>query len=123
MAIFLSEADITSLVTINDAIDAVSEVFKIRGDGDVINPPRQQIDIPSGYLRLTSAIVNPMKKIAVKVSSSMVFDSHSGRTLLLIDSDTGRVDAIIEVFRLLKYALCRRLRTWLRSFNRHRILP
>ena len=100
MAIFLSEADITSLVTINDAIDAVSEVFKIRGDGDVINPPRQQIDIPSGYLRLTSAIVNPMKKIAVKVSSSMVFDSHSGRTLLLIDSDTGRVDAIIEVFRL-----------------------
>ncbi|MDA0656382.1 MAG: ornithine cyclodeaminase family protein [Proteobacteria bacterium] len=100
MAIFLSEADILSLVTIKDAIEAVSEVFKIRGDGDVINPPRQQIDIPGGYLRLTSAIVNPMQKIAVKVSSSMVFDSDSGRTLLLVDSRTGRVDAIIEVFRL-----------------------
>jgi ornithine cyclodeaminase/alanine dehydrogenase-like protein (mu-crystallin family) len=100
MAIFLSEADILSLVTMKDAIEAVSEVFKIRGDGDVINPPRQQIDIPGGYLRLTSAIVNPMHKIAVKVSSSMVFDSDSGRTLLLVDSQTGRVDAIIEVFRL-----------------------
>lgn len=100
MAIFLSESDIKSLVTITDAIDAISEVFKIRGDGDVINPPRQQIDIPEGYLRLTSAIVSPMKKIAVKVSSSMVFASESGRTLLLVDSETGRVDAIVEVFHL-----------------------
>ena len=78
----------------------MTEVFKFRGDGDVINPSRQQIDIPNGYLRLTSAIVNPMKKIAVKISSSMVFDSDSGRILLLLDSETGRVDAIIEVFRL-----------------------
>ena len=100
MAVFLSEADIKSLVTIEDAIDAVSDVFKISGNGDVINPPRQQIDIPEGYLRLTSAIVSPMKKIAVKVSSSMVFASESGRTLLLVDSETGRVDAIIEVFHL-----------------------
>lgn len=100
MAVFLSEADIKSLVTMDDAIEAVSDVFKIRGDGDVINPPRQQIDIPEGYLRLTSAIVSPMKKIAVKVSSSMVFASESGRTLLLVDSETGRVDAIIEVFHL-----------------------
>jgi alanine dehydrogenase len=100
MALFLSEADIKSLVTIDDAIDAVQEVFKIRGDGDVINPPRQQIDIPEGYLRLTSAIVTPMKKIAVKVSSSMVFASDSGRVLLLVDSATGRPDAIIEVFHL-----------------------
>lgn len=100
MAIFLSEADIAGLVTIEDAIDAVEEVFRISGEGAVINPPRQQIDIPDGYLRLTSAIVTPLKKIAVKVSSSMVFASDSGRTLLLVDSETGRVDAIIEVFRL-----------------------
>ena len=101
MAIFLSEADIKSLVTIEDAIDAVSEVFKISGAGEVINPPRQQIDIPGGgYLRLTSAIVSPLGKIAVKVSSSMVFASESGRTLILVDSKTGRVDAIIEVFHL-----------------------
>ena len=100
MAVFLSESDIKSLVTMTDAIEAVSDVFKISGDDDVINPPRQQIDIPEGYLRLTSAIVSPMKKIAVKVSSSMVFASESGRTLLLVNSDTGRVDAIIEVFHL-----------------------
>ncbi|MEQ8194397.1 MAG: ornithine cyclodeaminase family protein [Rhodospirillales bacterium] len=100
MAVFLSEADILSLVTMKDAIEAVSDVFKIRGEGAVINPPRQQIDIPEGYLRLTSAIVSPLKKIAVKVSSSMVFASESGRVLLLVDSETGRVDAIIEVFHL-----------------------
>ena len=100
MALFLSEADIASLLTMRHAIEAVSAVFKIAGEGAVINPPRQQIDMPGGYLRLTSAIVGPLNKIAVKVSSSMVFASESGRTLLLIDGTTGRVDAIIEVFRL-----------------------
>ncbi|MEE2933693.1 MAG: ornithine cyclodeaminase family protein [Pseudomonadota bacterium] len=100
MAICLSEADIGGLITIADAIDTAEEVFKINGQDGVINLPSQQINTPGGYLRLTSAIVIPMKKIAVKVSSSMVFDSDSGRPLLLIDSKTGRVDAIIEVFRL-----------------------
>ncbi|MGE0627552.1 MAG: ornithine cyclodeaminase family protein [Hyphomicrobiaceae bacterium] len=100
MARFLSEADIASLVTIDDAIDAVTGVFSVSSGGAVINPPRQQIDIPAGYLRLTSAIVGPLNKIAVKVSSSMVFDSDSGRLLLLLDSRTGRADALIEVFRL-----------------------
>ena len=41
-----------------------------------------------------------MQKIAVKVSSSMVFMSNSGRILLLMDSKTRGVDAILEVFRL-----------------------
>lgn len=100
MAIFLSERDIKGLVSMADAIEATEQVFKVAGQGAVINPPRQQIDIPSGYLRLTSAIVTPLKKIAVKVSSSMVFASDSGRVLLLVDSETGRVDAIIEVFYL-----------------------
>ena len=100
MALFLSEADIASLLTMRHAIQAVSEVFRVVGEGAVINPPRQQVDMPGGYLRLSSAIVVPLKKIAVKVSSSMVFASESGRTLLLMDSETGRVDAIIEVFRL-----------------------
>ena len=100
MARFLSEADIASLVTIEDAIDAVSEVFSVTGTGGVINPPRQQIDIPNGYLRLTSAAVEPLNKIVVKVSSSMVFNSNSGRLLLLLDSRTGRADALIEVFHL-----------------------
>ena len=48
MAIFLSEADIGCLITIADAIDAVEEVFKIRGQDGVINPPRQQIGTPGG---------------------------------------------------------------------------
>lgn len=97
MAIFISGSDVRSLITIRDAVDAVAAVFKCQGEGGVINPPRQQIDMPGGYLRLTSAIVSPMEKLAVKVSCSPVFDSNSGRTLILLDSVTGRVDALIEV--------------------------
>lgn len=97
MAIFISEADVASLVTIKDAVEAVAEVFKCQGEGGTINPPRQQIDMPGGYLRLTSAIVAPMGKLAVKVSASPVFASNSGRIMLLVDSVTGRPDAIIEV--------------------------
>ena len=83
-----------------DAIEIVSEVFELRGKGEVINPPRQQIDLPQGYLRITSAIVGPMQKIAVKVSSSMIFKNTSGRVLILIDSKCGKIEALIEVFYL-----------------------
>ena len=83
-----------------DAIEVISEVFEFSGRGKVINPPRQQIDLHSGYLRITSAAVAPIQKIAVKVSSSMIFENPSGRVLILIDSSSGKILSLLEVFHL-----------------------
>jgi ornithine cyclodeaminase/alanine dehydrogenase-like protein (mu-crystallin family) len=83
-----------------EAVKAVEEVFRLHGEGKVTNPPRQCIELPGGTLRITAAVVPPMERMAVKVSSTLVFNSNSGRLLLLSDTKTGRILAITEVFQL-----------------------
>ncbi len=100
MALFLSEKDIEKLGSMADAIDTVRQVFTLAGQGRVSNPPRQSIDLPRGALRLTTAVVAPLARMAVKVSSTLVFKSNSGRLLILADSESGRILALLEVFQM-----------------------
>lgn len=100
MALFISEKDVDRLVALPDAISAVAEVFRLSGEGKVINPPRQCVSLPKGTLRITSAAVPPLARMAVKVSSTLVFKSNSGRLLILSDAETGRILALIEVFQM-----------------------
>jgi ornithine cyclodeaminase/alanine dehydrogenase-like protein (mu-crystallin family) len=100
MALFLSEQHVQSLGSMADAVEVVEEVFRFHGEGRVINPPRQCVDMPGGTLRITTAVVPPMERMAVKVSSTLVFSSNSGRLVLLSDTKTGRILAITEVFQL-----------------------
>jgi ornithine cyclodeaminase/alanine dehydrogenase-like protein (mu-crystallin family) len=100
MALFLSEQHVLSLGCMAEAVKAVEEVFRLHGEGKVTNPPRQCIELPGGTLRITAAVVPPMERMAVKVSSTLVFNSNSGRLLLLSDTKTGRILAITEVFQL-----------------------
>jgi ornithine cyclodeaminase/alanine dehydrogenase-like protein (mu-crystallin family) len=100
MALFISEKDVDRLVSLSDAISAIAEVFRLSGEGKVVNPPRQCVSLPKGTLRITSAIVPPIRRMAVKVSSTLVFKSNAGRLLILSDSDSGRILAFIEVFQM-----------------------
>jgi alanine dehydrogenase len=100
MALFISEKDVDSLVSISDAIQAIAEIFRLSGEGKVINPPRQCVYLPTGTLRITSAIVPPLTRMAVKISSTLIFKSNSGRLLILSDAESGRILAFIEVFQL-----------------------
>lgn len=100
MALFLSEQDVAGLVSMSDAIEAVREVFRWSGEGKVVNPPRQCVPLPGGTLRITSAVVPPVERMAVKVSSTLVFQSNSGRLLILSETRSGRILALMEVFQL-----------------------
>lgn len=100
MALFISEKDVDRLVSIPDAIQAIAEIFRLSGEGKVINPPRQCVSLPTGTLRITSAIVSPLARMAVKISSTLIFKSNSGRLLILSDTETGRILALIEVFQM-----------------------
>lgn len=83
-----------------EAIDAIRQVFVLSGQGRVSNPPRQCIDLPEGTLRLTTAVVPSLERMAVKVSSTLVFKSNSGRLLILSDTESGRILAFLEVFQM-----------------------
>jgi ornithine cyclodeaminase/alanine dehydrogenase-like protein (mu-crystallin family) len=100
VALFISEKDVTSLISISDAIEAISAIFRLSGEGKVINPPRQCVNLSEGELRITSAVVPPLGRMGVKVSSSLIFKSNSGRLLILTDTRSGRILALIEVFQL-----------------------
>jgi len=100
MALFISEQDVKTLLTMTDAMQAVAEVFRLSGEAKVLNPPRQCVTMPGGTLRITTAIVPPLERMAVKVSSTLVFKSNSGRLLILSDARTGAILALIEVFHL-----------------------
>ena len=94
MALFISEKDVDRLVSISDAIHAIAEIFRLSGEGKVINPPRQCVSLPTGTLRITSAIVPPLARMAVKISSTLIFKSNSGRLLILSDTESGRILAL-----------------------------
>ena len=100
MALFLSEKDIEQLGSMAEAMDAVRQVFVLAGREQVSNPPRQCIDLPHGTLRLTTAVIPSLERMAVKVSSTLVFKSNSGRLLILSDSESGRILALLEVFQM-----------------------
>lgn len=100
MALFLSENNVKNLLSMSDAIETVTKVFHLSGQREVINPPRQCIPLPNGTLRLTAAVVPSMERMAVKVSSTLIFKNNSGWILLLLDSKTGKILSLIEVFHL-----------------------
>jgi alanine dehydrogenase len=100
MALFISEKDVKALLSITDAMEAVAQVFRLSGEETVLNPPRQCVAMPGGTLRITAAVVPPLERMAVKVSSTLVFKSNSGRLLILSHARTGAILALIEVFHL-----------------------
>lgn len=100
MALFISEQDVKELVSMADAMEAVEEVFRQSGEQNVLNPARQCIDLPGGTLRITTAVVPALERLAVKVSSTLVFKSNAGRLLILSDTNTGGILALVEVFHL-----------------------
>jgi len=100
VALFLCEKDVEKLGSMAAAIDAIRQVFVLSGQAKVSNPPRQCIDLPQGTLRLTTAVIPSLERIAVKISSTLVFKSNSGRLLILADSKSGRILAFLEVFQM-----------------------
>ena len=83
-----------------DAMTAVRGVFRMSGEGQVANPPRQVVGLGGGKLRVTTGVVPPLNRMAVKVSPTGVFKSNAGRLMVLSEVDSGKILALMEVFIL-----------------------
>jgi alanine dehydrogenase len=100
MAIFLDEKCVSGLVTMQDALDAVEEVFREQGKGNVHNVPRVRAPLKGGILRITAGILAYRGYYGVKISSTAVFGRNTGRMFCLHREETGELCAIIQVFAL-----------------------
>jgi alanine dehydrogenase len=99
-ALFLDEACVRQLVTMEDALAAVEEVFGEQGRGQVVNVPRVRAPLKGGILRITAAVLSYRGYYGVKVSSTAVFHSNAGRMFCLYREETGELCAVVQVFAM-----------------------
>ncbi|MEK6592376.1 MAG: ornithine cyclodeaminase family protein [Pseudomonadota bacterium] len=99
-ALFLDEACARQLVTMEDALAAVEEVFGEQGRGHVVNVPRVRAPVKGGILRITAAVLSYRGYYGVKVSSSAVFHSNAGRMFCLYREQSGELCAVVQVFAM-----------------------
>ncbi len=100
MAILLDEQCIRSLIGMPDALDAVEEVFRAQGNGQVYNVPRVRAPVKGGIVRITAAVLAYRGYYGVKISSTAVFGSNAGRMFCLYKEETGELCAIVQVFAM-----------------------
>lgn len=98
MALFLDERCVAGLLTMEDALSAVEEVFREQGRGNVVNVPRVRAPLKGGVLRITAGILSYRGLYGVKVSSTAVFGRNAGRMFSLYREESGELCAIVQVF-------------------------
>jgi alanine dehydrogenase len=98
MALFIDERCIAGLLTMDDALSAVEEVFREQGRGGVTNVPRVRAPLKGGVLRITAGVLSYRGLYGVKVSSTAVFGRNAGRMFCLYREETGELCAIVQVF-------------------------
>ena len=103
MPLLIDESCIKALVTMDDALVAVEEVFRAQGTGEaggVTNVPRIRVPVKGGIVRITAAVLSYRGYYGVKISSTAVFGRDAGRMFCLYREDTGALVAIVQVFAM-----------------------
>ncbi len=98
MPLFLTESDVDDLLTMEETIDAVEEVFKEQGQGKVANTPRWRTTGRGGMLHIMAASVQKFGYIGYKAYTT--FKSGGEFLFMLHDIETGRLLAVMEARRL-----------------------
>jgi ornithine cyclodeaminase/alanine dehydrogenase-like protein (mu-crystallin family) len=69
MTLLIDENAVAQLVTMEDALVAVSKAFSARAHGRIENLPRQRLRHGAGTVRITAAVAEDAGYFGVKVSS------------------------------------------------------
>lgn len=93
MPLFLREEDVKALLTMDDALTAVEEVFRLQGLGRVDNYPRQRPRVGRAMLQVMPAGVAGM---GFGLKAYTVASGGVRFVVLLWDEETGDLEAVIE---------------------------
>jgi ornithine cyclodeaminase/alanine dehydrogenase-like protein (mu-crystallin family) len=102
MPLFLTEQDVTKLLTMEDALAAVEAVFKAQAAGDATNEPRRRLRASGAVLQVMSgAIANFGERKGLLGLKSYVVTRNKARFYVnLFDATSGELLAFIEADRL-----------------------
>ena len=98
MPLFLSESDVTSVLTMPDAIAALETAFAAQAQADAINLPRQRFYLPGGELHSMAAAIPSLGVLGTKTYTS--FADGLQFYIQLYSVETGELLAFIEGNRL-----------------------
>lgn len=98
MALLIREADVATLLTMDEVLAAVEEGFRVLGEGQATNQSRRRSITPSGTLHVMHAAVPSMGVMGVKAYATT---PRGSRFLgILYRLEDGEAVAIVEAGRL-----------------------
>ena len=98
MPLYLTEENVDTLITMQDAIESVEDGFMALSRGEASNLPRQRLRLPNGVFNIMSAAVPALGVMGLKA-----YGGGGGRPkfhIQLSSTDSGDLLAIIEASRL-----------------------
>jgi ornithine cyclodeaminase/alanine dehydrogenase-like protein (mu-crystallin family) len=98
MALFLTEADVSQLLNMQDALEAVEGVFKAQAAGEATNQPRRRVRARGAVLNVMSGAVSATGHLGLKAYTVARGKAHFH--LSLYDADSGELLAFMEADRL-----------------------
>ena len=93
MPLFIREQDVKQLLTMDDALDAVEEAFRLQGLGRTDNRPRQRPRLERTMLQVMSAA---LPGIGFGLKAYTIASGGVRFVVLLWDEETGDLQAVIE---------------------------
>jgi alanine dehydrogenase len=102
MTVYLSDEDVSSLLSIQDAFDQVDTTFRLLSDGSAVNAPRRRAQSGDAVLNVMWAVAPTEGVMGVKAYPVVRSGTSQGTvlTLLLYSVATGELLAIIKADRL-----------------------
>jgi alanine dehydrogenase len=98
LPLYLTESDVESLLTREDALEAVEGACLRLARGAVTNPPRQRLRLPEGALAVMPAVDADLGVAGLK--SYAATPGGARFAVLLFSAASGELDAVIEADRL-----------------------
>jgi alanine dehydrogenase len=102
MAIYLTEQDVTEVLTIEETIVALEDVFRAQSAGTANNEPRHRTRAAGATLHVLSAAIGPFRSFKGLLGlKSYSVTRHGARFhVTLYDAESGALLAFIEADRL-----------------------
>lgn len=96
--LYLTEQEVTQLVTIRDALEVVEAALRGQGEGTAVNLPRQRVRMPPGTLHLMAGSLAGPQRFGFKAYTT--FGGYIKFHVFLYNRQEGNLLAIIEGDRL-----------------------
>jgi alanine dehydrogenase len=99
LALYLTESDVESLLTIDDALAAVEASFHRLAAGAVDNRPRYRMGLEGGVMAVMAAADRELGKAGLKTYAAFGYDDVRF-VVLLFETDHAELTAVVEANRL-----------------------